>query len=171
MSLQKKPTPRSRLLGLYIQAKSLCWITVGVALAWGFGVAGDMGSGDGFRAFAYFLIIFLVPGILLWVLGVIVRVRIRAAWWFAVTYFVVVVITKAGAGSTDLPWQAWSWVSTRLPTFYIRGFQAFAVFSTAVLAADVAALASFISPQGRACFGVGKASRDTLEDATGVGEA
>lgn len=171
MSLQKKPTPRSRFLGLYLQAKALCWITVGIALAWGFGVAGEMGSGDGIRAFAYFLIIFLVPGILVWVLGVVVRVRMGIAWWFAVAYLVAVAIAKAGAGSTDLPWQAWSWVSTRLPTFYIRGFQAFAVFSTAVLAADIAALASFISPQGRACFGVGRASRDFLEDAPGSGEA
>ena len=164
MAIVKVPTQRSRLLGLYLQAKAACWITVGVALFWGFMVAKELSARDGFQAFAYFLLLFLVPGVLLWVLGVTVKLRFPTSWWFAVGYLVSILVAKAIVGSTDLPWEAWSWVSTRLPTFYLKGFQAFAVFNTAILAADVAALAAFISLPGRACYQIGKIDRKTLED-------
>lgn len=164
MSSIKKPTQRSRLLGLYLQFKALCWFSLGIALAWGFVVAGDLGTRDGIRAFAYFTVAFLVPGLLLWILGIAVKVRHRTCWWFAMAYFVAIVVAKATVGATDLPWESWSWVSVRLPPFYLRGFELFAVFMTAVMAADVAALASFVSPQGRACFGVGKIHRTDLEE-------
>lgn len=164
MSTTKRPSQRSRLLGFYIQAKALCWLVLGVALVWGFIVAGDLGARDAFRALAYFLLAFLVPGMLLWVLGIAVRVRHRFCWWFAMAYLITVVVAKGVVGATDLPWEAWSWVSVRLPPFYLKGFELFGIFSSAVLAADVAALASFVSPQGRASFGIGKVHREDLED-------
>ena len=164
MPSTKRPSQRSRLLGFYLQAKALCWVALGVALVWGFIVAGDLGARDGVRAFAYFLLAFLVPGLLLWVLGIAVKVRHRTCWWFAMGYLVTVVVAKGLVGATDLPWEAWSWVSSRLPPFYLKGFELFGVLSTAVLAADVAALASFVSPQGRASFGVGKVHRTDLEE-------
>lgn len=167
MSAMKRPTPRTRLLGLYFQVKAACWFAIGIALAWGFVVAGELGTHDSFLAMSYFLLLFAVPAILLWILGISIRIRISWAWWFAVGYLVAILIGKALLGTTDLPWEAWSWVSTRLPSFYIRGFQAFAIFSTAVLAADVAALASLISLPARASFGIGNVDRATLED---VGE-
>jgi hypothetical protein len=164
MAVVKVPTQRSRLLGLYIQAKAACWIAIGIALFWGFMVAGEMTIRDGFQAFAYFLLLFLVPGVLLWVLGVTVRLRFPTSWWFAVGYLVCILVAKAIIGTTELPEEAWFWVSNRLPNFYLLGLRAFAVLTTAVLAADVAALAAFISLPGRACYGVGKIDRKTLED-------
>jgi hypothetical protein len=161
MGTIKQPTPRSRLLGFYIKAKAATWFMIGIATIWGFFVAKEVEVRD----VAYFILLFAVPAILLWILGVAVTARVSASWWFAVGYLATVLLAKAILGSTDLPSEVWYWAKSRnLPSFYLNGLMAFAVFSTAVLAADVAALASFISLPCRAAYGVGKVDRKTLDD-------
>ena len=155
---------RSDLLGAYFQLKAALWAVLGLAVGWGFVVAGEMGVRDAIRSAAYYILLFLVPGILLWVLGIAVRARHPTAWWFGMIYLVAILLLKVSLGGTDMPLRVWSWTSSRLPTFYVGGLAFFGLFSTLVLAMDAAALASFVSADGRACFSIGNPSGRPFRD-------
>ena len=148
---------RADIIGRYLQFKAVVWCAVGIAYEWGFYAAGVSGWRDGFRSFAFYLLLFGTPSVLLWVLGMVTRLRHPLAWWFGVGYLLACLVGKTTFGTAGLPVAMWQWTSDRLPPFYLRGFAAFTLFSTLILAADIVALISLLSPLGRECFGIGSA--------------
>ena len=158
--MRAHPTARSKLLGIYIQFKGLVWAVMGLV---GF-IAGtrspDFWDGSPMRLFAYYLLVFAVPGILIWTCGVLVRYRRSLGWYLGVAYFAALIIGKTGGGVAEIPAQAWYWVSQRVSQGYIPWLQAFGILAAAAFAADIAALLAFVSPRGRDCWHIGKPNRD-----------
>ena len=74
------PTPRSRALGAYFQFKGLEWCTGGGLLLLAALRTGHFGTSGPLRLVAYFLLLFAVPSVLLFTLGIVVRMRHPAGW-------------------------------------------------------------------------------------------
>jgi len=154
------PTSRSSILGYYIQYKGVAWGIIGFAVWWAALGTPELWAASGLRLFAYYLLVFAVPGVLMWTMGVLVKYRHPLGWYGSVVYLVGVVIFKVGGGVADLPVEAWRWVSQTVPPEYLTGLKIFGFLAVVVLATDVAALLAFLSPKGRDCFSVGKKNPD-----------
>jgi len=148
------------IIGGYLRFKAFAWVILGLAIGWGYLVAEEMGWRDPLRYVSHYLMIFVVPAVLVWVLGVAVHMGYPAAWWFGVAYFGVALTAKAVFGNTEMPWTMWSWVSERLPPFYLRGFFLFGLLNAVLLAADTVGLVALLSPQGRLYFRIKQSSPD-----------
>jgi len=144
------------IIGGYIRFKALAWAILGLAIGWGFVRAEEMGWRDPLRYLSYYIIVFVVPAVLLWVLGVAVHMGYTSAWWFGIAYFASALIAKTLFGHTEMPTTMWTWVTERLPLFYLRGFYIFHIFTTLIMAVDAVALVALMSRQGRLYFGVRK---------------
>ena len=162
--MRSHPTGRSRVLGLYLKAKAVAWAAIGLVLWWAAMRAPETWEESSLRLFAYFLLVFATPGVLIWTLGVLVKHRQRRGWLAAVAYLSVLVALKVAGGMADLPEQVWYWASRRFAPAYLTGLKAFGVASAVVLAADLAALLAFFSRKGRECFGV--TARERRDGAT-----
>ena len=82
------PTRRSSVLGLYLKAKGLGWAAIGLVLWWAAMRAPETWEESSLRLFAYFLLVFATPGVLLWTLGAMVKFRQELGWYGAVLYLV-----------------------------------------------------------------------------------
>lgn len=155
------PTSRSRILGAYLKFKGITWTLMGLPLWWAGQRSPELGSESNARLFAYYILVFAVPGLLLWLVGLVVRIRHPAGWYLAVLYLLANVIFKTEGGFFQLPAEAWQYVSHRLPPDYLAGVKVFGFLAAVVFAMDASALLAFLSPRGRACFSVRRRGTDT----------
>jgi hypothetical protein len=147
-------TPMTRYLGLYFNFKSVSWAASGLAL-WIFALgSGELESDSPVRLFAYYLLIFAIPGVLLWVLGELVRYRRPMAWWLGTGYLALTLFAKTTLGLVNVPAELWHTLSNRLPPSRFAAATALGMGATVVYALDVAVFVMFISPKCRECFGV-----------------
>lgn len=147
-------TSLSRALGLYFHLKGVGWAAVGLLL-WFFALkTGQFGADNPLVLFAYYLILFAVPGVLLWVLGILVRFRSPTGWWLGISYLGFVLFAKTSVGLVNMPAEAWHWLSRRLPPSYFGTATAVGFASALVYALDLAAFVVLIAPKGRATFGL-----------------
>jgi hypothetical protein len=157
-------TSRSKLLGFYIQFKGVVWAVLGFALWWVAPGAPELGGESSLRLFAYYLMVFAVPGVLLWTVGVLVRYRHSTGWYLGVIYLIGLVVFKVGGGIAELPVEAWYWASRRVPPEFLTGLKVFGFLAAVIFATDLASLLSFLSPRGRECWGIGSmAGRDRFK--------
>jgi hypothetical protein len=147
-------TSLSRTLGFYFHLKAVGWAAVGLLL-WFFALdTGQFGTDSPLILFAYYLILFAVPGVLLWVLGILVRFRKPMGWWIGTAYLGLVLFAKTSVGLVNMPAEVWHWLSQRLPPAYFGRATALGLFAAVAYALDVAAFVVLIAPKGRATFGL-----------------
>ncbi len=151
-----RPTSRSKLLGAYLQFKGIEWAVLGFVVWWAALDLPELWKQSSLRLFAYYLLVFAVPGVLLWTLGVVVKYRHRMGWYGAVAYLASVMTGKIGGGIAELPVGAWQWASHQTAPGYLTGFKIFGLLSAVIFAMDLAALLAFLSPRGRDCYGIGQ---------------
>ncbi|MEW5764258.1 MAG: hypothetical protein ACOYXN_02995 [Acidobacteriota bacterium] len=150
-----EPTTRSRALGAYFQFKGLEWCAGGALLLLAALRTGHFGASSPVRLVAYFLLLFAVPAVLLFTLGIVVRMRHPAGWWCGVAYSAAVVVSKSAVGISQVPFRMWYSFSDRLPPATLLGLKVFNVITALVLALDLAALLALLSIKGRDCFHIG----------------
>ncbi len=148
-------TQRSRVLARYIKFKGAVWALMGLAVYAAAVRKPDLVDGSSLRLFAYYLLLFAVPGILIWTVGVLVRFRTRTGWYLGVAYLTAVIAGKVLGGVAEVPFRAWDWATRQVPQEYIPAVGVFGVLAAAVFAVDIAAVMAFISPKGRDCWGIG----------------
>lgn len=147
-------TPLSRTLGFYFHLKAVGWAAAGLLL-WFFALeSGQFGTDSPLTLFAYYLLLFAAPGVLLWVLGIVVRFRRPVGWWIGTAYLGLILFAKTTVGLVNVPAEAWHRLSRRLPPDYFGTATAVGLFSALVYALDVAAFVVLIAPKGRATFGL-----------------
>jgi hypothetical protein len=156
-------TQRSRNVARYIKFKGAAWTLMGLGVYAAAIRKPDLVDGSSLRLFAYYLLVFAVPGILIWTVGVLVRFRQRLGWYLGVAYISAVIIGKVLGGVAEVPIQAWYWVTRQVPEQYIPAVGIFGVLAAAVFAFDLAVLAAFLSPKGRDCWGMGARTPDTRD--------
>lgn len=150
--MQSHSTPMSRILGLYFHFKGVEWAVVGLFLLHAAISTGEIDSDSPVRLFAYFLLIFAAPGILLWILGTIVRLRRPIGWWLGTGYLTLVLFMKTSLGFINVPAEVWHWASSRLPPSYYGTAAIVGVLAAVVFATDVATFVVIISPRCRESF-------------------
>jgi hypothetical protein len=147
-------TRLTRYLGLYFYFKGVGWAVVGLVL-WFFALqSGQFETDSPFRLFAYYLLLFAVPGVLLWVLGVLVRFRRPMAWWLGTGYLSLTLFGKTTVGLVNVPAEIWHSLSHRLPPAYFGTATALGLGATVVYALDIGVFVVFLSPICRECFGI-----------------
>jgi hypothetical protein len=154
-------TQRSRNVARYIKFKGAVWAIMGLGVYVAAVRKPDLVDGSSLRLFAYYLLLFAVPGILIWTVGVLVRFRRRLGWYLGVAYLSAVVFGKVAGGVAEVPIQAWYWATRQVPEEYLPAVGVFGVLAAAVFAFDLAALAFFLSPRGRDCWGIGTPNPDS----------
>ncbi len=153
--MQPHSTGRSRVLGAYFRLKGVLWALAGGILWWTAWGSPELSGVDEARVFAIFLLAFAVPGVLLGVLGTLVRYRSTLGWWLGIVYLAVILSAKTTLGLTDVLTELWRWGARAVPPEHILGLQTIGILSAAVFAMDVAALVALVSPRGRDCYGIG----------------
>jgi hypothetical protein len=156
--MEGEATRRSTVIGAYFKFKGASWLLLGSLLWAGADASGGISNTSPMRLFAVFVLVFAVPGILLWMLGIIVKMRYRVSWFLGMAYMSLVLIAKTSLGFVNAPLEAWYVTSNNLPPEYMTRLIALGIFSAAVFALDVATFVVMLSPRGRACFRIGKLS-------------
>ena len=151
-------TARSRSLGNYFRFKGILWAGEGLLLFLTTLETHELGEVSTLRLFAFYLLLFAAPGVLLLTLGSLVRLRLPVAWWFAMAYLSALIVVKTSLGFTQEPVEVWYSLARRVPPHYLVGLQAFGILSAVVYALDITAFVAFLSPRGRECFGVRRRS-------------
>jgi hypothetical protein len=148
-------TSRSRNVARYIKFKGAVWALMGLGAYAAAIRKPDLVDGSSLRLFAYYLLLFAVPGILIWTVGVLVRFRRPLGWYLGVAYLSAVIVGKVVGGVAEVPIRAWSWATQQVPVEYIPAVGIFGILAAAVFAFDLAALFAFLSSRGRECWGIG----------------
>ncbi len=156
------PTSRSRILGAYVGFKGISWALMGLPIWWAALRTRELETEQPARLFAYYILLFVVPGLLLWVVGRVVRVRHPVGWYLAVIYLLANVVVKTEGGFYQLPAEAWQYVSHRVPPDYLMGVKIFGILAAVVFAMAASALLAFLSPRGRECFNVRRRALRTV---------
>ncbi len=151
-------TARSRSLGNYFRFKGILWAGEGLLLFLATLETHEMGEGSILRLFAFYLLLFAAPGVLLITLGSLVRLRLPVGWWLAMAYLSVLIVVKTSLGLTQEPVDVWFSLAKRVPPHYLIGMQAFGIASAVIYALDITAFVAFLSPKGRECYGVRRRS-------------
>jgi len=148
------------MIGGYLGFKGLVWALMGlgiyIAAVW----SPMLVEESPLRLFAYYLLVFAAPGILIWTVGVLVRYRNRMGWYLGVAYFTADIVGKVVGGLAEVPVNAWYWVTNQVPENYLPAFQVFGILAAAVFAVDLACLMALMSPRGRECWGIGEPHPD-----------
>ncbi|MGA9751227.1 MAG: hypothetical protein WBS54_05535 [Acidobacteriota bacterium] len=151
-------TARSRSLGNYFRFKGILWAGEGLLLFLATLETHEMGEVSTLRLFAFYLLLFAAPGVLLVTLGSLVRLRLPVGWWLSMAYLSVLIVVKTSLGFTQEPVDVWFSLARRVPPHYLVGLQVFGIASAVIYALDIAAFVAFLSPKGRECYGVRRRS-------------
>ncbi len=151
-----QPTTRSKVLGWYFRFKAVTWAAAGIVLLYAALTGGSLDDAGPMRLIAFFTLMFAVPSVLLWTLGILIKMRLPIAWWIGLIYAAAVVGAKTVLGTGELPGQAWYWLSSHVPPTHLVSLRILAVAAILVYAMDVAVFVALLSPRGRDCFDIGK---------------
>jgi hypothetical protein len=154
--MQPHATSRSTVISYYFKFKAVTWLLVGAGLWWASTTSPEMGVQLTVRLFAFFLLLFAVPALLLWILSTPVKYRSPFGWWFGLAYLILIVTTKMSLGFSEAPADLWQRLAHQPSKPFLAGIAAIGLLSVVVFALDLAALVAFLSPKGRDCWGVGK---------------
>lgn len=156
MDEDRVPTQRSRALGWYFKFKGLTWAFVGALLLYTALAGGTLEDAGPLRLSAFFILLFAVPSVLLWTLGIVVKIRHPFGWWIGVLYVSAIVAAKTVLGIGELPGRTWYWLSNHVPPTHLLGIKVLAVGAVLVYALDVAVLVALLSARGRDCYDIGE---------------
>jgi|YelNatPaOPRAMG01_1025707.scaffolds.fasta_scaffold08137_3 hypothetical protein len=153
-----QPTVRSRSLGNYFRFKGILWAGEGLLLFLATLETHEMGEVSTLRLFAFYLLLFAAPGVLLVTLGSLVRMRLPVAWWLAMVYLSALIAIKTSLGFSQGAVDLWYSLAKQVPPHYLLDLQVFGIVSAVIYALDIAAFVAFLSPKGRECYGVRRRS-------------
>ncbi len=151
-----RPTTRSKVLGWYFRFKAAAWAAAGLILLYAALTGGTLDDTGPLRLVAFFTLMFAVPAVLLWTLGILIKMRQPIGWWIGLIYAAAVVGAKTILGTGELPGRAWYWLSNHVPPTHLLSIRILAGLEILVYAMDVAVLVALLSARGRDCFDIGE---------------
>ncbi len=149
------PTSRSRVFGWYFRFRGFVWLFGGFFLVRAWSVSGGFNDVVSIRGAAYFALLFVVPAILLWVLGTVVAMRYKAGWWLAILFGCAAILSKTVVGVGDLTSLLWFWFSGNTLPNNEAGIVAVETAYILIYAIDIAVLMALLSTRARKCYHIG----------------
>ena len=149
-------TSRSTVISYYFKLKAVTWLLVGVGLWWASTTSPELGVKLTIRLFAFFVIVFVVPSLLIWILAIPVKYRSPFGWWFGLIYLLLIVTTKMSLGLSEAPADLWQRLVHQPSKPFLAGAAVVGLLSVIAFALDLSALVAFLSPKGRDCWGIGR---------------